>query len=64
METDFFFIALSGWTLYVLVPSIMIGIMLMCAVGAYIGLKIMQLFRFMFGSGGGLVEVEAGHGGS
>ena len=37
METDFFFIALGGWTSYVLVPSIMIGIMLMCAVGAFIG---------------------------
>ena len=34
------------------------------ALGGYLVMKIMQRFRFMFGSGGGLVEVEAGHGGS
>lgn len=62
MALDLFLATVVGYLGFVIIP-LFAGLFLIGAMcSAYVGIKIMQLFRWAFGSGGGYVEVP--HGGS
>lgn len=60
MALDLLFVSAAGYFGFVIIP-LFAGVFLMgAACSAYLGIKIMQLFRWAFGSGGGYVEIPHG----
>ena len=54
MALDLLFASAAGYFGFVIIP-LFAGVFLMgAACSAYLGIKIMQLFRWAFGSGGGI----------